>query len=320
MPADPISLAVELTRYSSRFPKGSGVAQPDEGLMGERKVRRFGGWVATTAFVTLLGACATITDPAEILDTLAPACRGEAIPGAAEYVPSSRSMTRLVLLQDDGEPHRWTAELPRDWTPSRVSDVGLVACAESEVQRSQIEECTYVGGDSIRRYVATLAFRLVAARTGEVLMDRELRASPRECQSQERADLTVLSGQLEPKQLIEAIAPDVEGRVVWVEITEGAHLPENAARAFRPAEVTVSVGNPVRWVHHDSEADSPHTIQFRCEASCPQQLSWVEDSFTTSPLLLGETLTFEFTAAGTYLYESAWYPSAQGKVIVTPAN
>jgi len=237
----------------------------------------------------------------EIADAVSPACRGERVAEAGEDAPISASPAKLVLLQEDGRPHAWAEEIPSEWSPATVAEVGLVVCAQSEVQYHEIEVCPYLGGPDITRYTAVLGIRLVAPHTGEVMLEEELRAFPRHCQAEEHAELTRLAGQLGAAELTAALAPFVEGRTASVEIIAGAHLAENASRALSPAELTVPVGTLVRWTNHDSEY---HRL-VRGDGTF-----WFD-------LFGDEGFSFEFTEAGTYPYYCSVYPYIHGMVIVT---
>jgi plastocyanin len=74
--------------------------------------------------------------------------------------------------------------------------------------------------------------------------------------------------------------------------------------AFRPATVTVQVGDSVVWRNQDSTA---HTATAG------------DGSFNTESLGSGESSTITFVTAGTYAYACAIHPTMTGTVVVEAA-
>lgn len=73
--------------------------------------------------------------------------------------------------------------------------------------------------------------------------------------------------------------------------------------AFRPADMTVTVGSTVRWVNAD---DHPHRIEFE------------DKSFSTSAYLLGasQSASQRFDRAGSYNYSCMIHPEMRGIITV----
>jgi amicyanin len=85
----------------------------------------------------------------------------------------------------------------------------------------------------------------------------------------------------------------------------GYHVPI-ANYAYDPATLTVTVGDTVTWTNEDTV---PHTVT---TSSGPVALN--------SPnLSKGQSWSFTFTVAGTYLYYCAVHPYMRAEVIVRPA-
>jgi plastocyanin len=75
--------------------------------------------------------------------------------------------------------------------------------------------------------------------------------------------------------------------------------------AFSPANITVKVGDTVTWTNKDSAA---HTVTADSGSS---------DGPNSGNLAQGDTYSFKFTKAATYIYHCAIHPSMQGSVTVT---
>jgi plastocyanin len=71
---------------------------------------------------------------------------------------------------------------------------------------------------------------------------------------------------------------------------------------FGPAVVTVPVGTAVTWTNNDDDA---HSIVAN------------DKTFRSAPLDTGESYSFTFQAAGTYVYHCGLHPQMVGKVVVT---
>lgn len=71
--------------------------------------------------------------------------------------------------------------------------------------------------------------------------------------------------------------------------------------AFGPATITVRPGTTVTWTQDDEDQ---HTVTAD------------DGSFTSSPLVTGQTYTHTFTAPGTYHYHCSIHPFMHGTVVV----
>ncbi len=72
--------------------------------------------------------------------------------------------------------------------------------------------------------------------------------------------------------------------------------------AFGPATVSIRPGTTVTWTQDDEDQ---HTVTAD------------DGSFTSSPLVTGQTYTHTFTAPGTYHYHCSIHPFMHGTVVVT---
>ena len=116
--------------------------------------------------------------------TLAPACRGDAVPRAAGATGGDR---KVVVLDVAGKETRWTHR-DASWRADKVGDASLVACVGR--QDVSLEVCQYAGVASprhtfVERFAEVVTVRLVVARTGKNLAEFELRAEPRACRKVE---------------------------------------------------------------------------------------------------------------------------------------
>jgi plastocyanin len=71
--------------------------------------------------------------------------------------------------------------------------------------------------------------------------------------------------------------------------------------AFSPASITVSVGTTVTWVNNDTTA---HTVTAD------------DGSFDSGNLAPGESFTYTFTSAGSFVYHCNYHPNMEGTVAV----
>lgn len=91
-----------------------------------------------------------------------PACDGEGVPAAAEYV-SGPGIHPTVLLHDQTDG----LELPEEWIPEDHTAAELVACFDYE--HFLIQNCFYTGGKTIELRGEKLVINLVAVQTGTVV-------------------------------------------------------------------------------------------------------------------------------------------------------
>jgi hypothetical protein len=116
----------------------------------------------------------------DIYARLAPACRGDRVPGAAPYTKEDR-VHPLVFLDRDGNEHELSDRLPPEWRPPFTSYTQLAACTSAETD-VLIQTCGYENGGKARRYVKEAVVRIVAAATGELVETIVVRGSePRQC-------------------------------------------------------------------------------------------------------------------------------------------
>lgn len=74
---------------------------------------------------------------------------------------------------------------------------------------------------------------------------------------------------------------------------------------FKPATLTITAGESVRFVNRDQEA---HTVTSRSKA------------FDSGGLDTGDAWTYRFTKPGTYAYFCSLHPYMTGKIVVVPAG
>ncbi len=143
--------------------------------------------------LTGCGSNAAPTVDPGIVAALAPACSGQAVPGAGYVATSGSPPNHLVLLDSTGHPFDMSGWLPSDWQPSSLSDTELVACAAAAPVRTVLEVCTYTGSD-ITRYEVMQPYEVVEAASGRNVAFFQIVADPRECHASEEATLTELVG------------------------------------------------------------------------------------------------------------------------------
>ncbi len=109
-------------------------------------------------------------------ETLAPACRGEAVEDAAEYY-RGHGPHRMVILSESGKQHEWHDRLPEGWRATTIEETVLVLVIGEGWQTNQ---STVKAADGQERQVARrhLAVRLVSARTGQVVARASLTRDP----------------------------------------------------------------------------------------------------------------------------------------------
>lgn len=108
-----------------------------------------------------------------------PVCSGGTVAAAQEF--ASARPVPMIILDDRGAVSDETeGSLPDVWTPDQIV---VVVCASS-VRDVQMSTCWYSGSDySIVRYARVRSYIAVVARTGQVLVDDQIRAAADDCPS-----------------------------------------------------------------------------------------------------------------------------------------
>ena len=108
-----------------------------------------------------------------------PVCSGETMPAAREF--TSARPVPMIILDDLGAAGDETeGSLPDTWTADQIA---VVVCAGPE-RDVKMSTCWYSGSDySIVRYARVRTYRAIVARTGQVLVDDEIRAAADDCPS-----------------------------------------------------------------------------------------------------------------------------------------
>ena len=127
-------------------------------------------------------------------------CSGEALLDAAEYNRYEGDYHPTIIIDEDGDVHSWTYDLPADWLPFTPDMLQLVVCLGEEEKQS-IEVCRYyytgTGGSapSITRYRYERDVALYAAFTGYQLGSTTLRGSqPDACPWSTSSSMTQITG------------------------------------------------------------------------------------------------------------------------------
>jgi hypothetical protein len=156
------------------------------------------GWAALVAATDdPTGTDAGPGAPVEnVVATVAPACRGVAVPEAGAY--RGDGPFHLVLANDNGRPMAWSTREAR-WRADEVADTELVACIAR--QSNLIETCPYWNGPDINRYETVMTVRLVTARHGRPVDTFQITAQPRQCRSTEYMSTVRLDGNVTFQQL-----------------------------------------------------------------------------------------------------------------------
>ena len=119
----------------------------------------------------------------DVMNAASQACKGLPVPAAAEY-PGNTGLHPIVLTNSLGGWHNSTNTLPQAWKPGSVRDLQLVACITEE-DSIVIQTCTYSSNGKFKRYRAWIEIRIVAARTGELVMELKVEGDdPSACPEQ----------------------------------------------------------------------------------------------------------------------------------------
>jgi len=145
-------------------------------------------WALSSAAIRLEGRDAVLAAAGTVRTggTIAPAPPGgAAVPG---FHP-------IAAVNASGQPGDWSSGPGRQgWEPMAVRFTDLVACVGEE-QEEPVEECAYIGGSPITRYVFWRDVRVLAADTGaEIWAGRIEGAYPEQCPARAPAQLTRIDG------------------------------------------------------------------------------------------------------------------------------
>ncbi len=127
-------------------------------------------------------------------------CSGEALPDAAEYNRYEGDYHPTIIIDEDGDVHSWTYDLPVDWLPFTPDMLQLVVClGEEEKQSIQVCRYYYTGtgaaAPSITRYRYERDAALFVAFTGYQLGSTILRGSqPDACPWSTASSTTTIYG------------------------------------------------------------------------------------------------------------------------------
>jgi hypothetical protein len=146
-----------------------------------------------------------------ILTDMAQVCRDKGVPQVGTY-PLTPGIHPIVLLDTDGRPTDWSGGLPREWRPSNVEAVDLVACVGEERQEI-VETCHFQTGPDVLRFQSVRDVTLLDAHTGWIIFSGPVGGErPRSCAPAESYDLRQLSGgPMLVGDLVEWLRPFVEG-------------------------------------------------------------------------------------------------------------
>ena len=117
------------------------------------------------------------TDPMAVL---AGVCQGIPVPAAADYrADQPPHRVYFISSPDEGSSAmgpKWNSQVPQDWLAGTISDVELVGCISE--QGSIIETCSYLPNGLADRYQYNTTIRLVAAKSGEEILNLILPGTP----------------------------------------------------------------------------------------------------------------------------------------------
>ena len=115
----------------------------------------------------------------QLVATFGPACAGHAIGDARAF--TGQTPLRVILLSDQGTASADTERsLPEVWAADQIE---LVVCVAPVVEE-QMPTCFYQGSDyRILRYARVVRYQAVIARTGQVIVTDEIRATAGDCPS-----------------------------------------------------------------------------------------------------------------------------------------
>lgn len=144
---------------------------------------------------TLSSAAIRLESRDAVLAAAGTVCTGATIAPAPPGGAAVPGFHPLAAVDASGEPGDWSGGPGRQgWEPMAVRFTDLVACVGAE-QEESVEECSYIGGPPITRYVHWRDVRVLAADTGtEVWAGRIEGAYPEECPASAPADQTRIDG------------------------------------------------------------------------------------------------------------------------------
>lgn len=139
-----------------------------------------GGLIAAIAVIGVLGLCCVgggaLVAGGMFLQSrvaaLGAACDGQPVAAAAPFVPGTPG-PHPVTIMERSAVSGWSAAFGRvrsEWSSDTAETTQLVVCFEPESERVA-ETCDYEGGRVLTRYQYDARLRIVAAQTGQTLVD-----------------------------------------------------------------------------------------------------------------------------------------------------
>ena len=128
-----------------------------------------------------------------IFKSLECVCHGTGVSECANYT-ADESFHPIILLNNVGDRHRWSDQIPEEWEPMAMRFCQLVVSIVKE-DKILVETCSYLLGSSIERYQYQMQLRVFAAATGEVVAEHLIQGTPpEECPSSAPKYRTVIEG------------------------------------------------------------------------------------------------------------------------------
>lgn len=117
------------------------------------------------------------------------ACAGESVPETAEFNPNTPGVHPAAIVQHVGGSEYIFVSTAWAFQPESLETAELVICLEN-VMETVTETCEYTleeeaGEATITRISLVADYRLIAAKTAELVEEGTVKAVPRQCQDQE---------------------------------------------------------------------------------------------------------------------------------------
>lgn len=131
--------------------------------------------------------------PAKFPEALAPACKGQPVPEAADVdVRERKPAYRLALIKVAGGLHSWHTHLKSDWKADTVEATEFVVVLSPQRKTLLSVQHYPNGAPPVSRYKFELEASVVAAKSGRVLCYKKFVSVPRPVNNIEAWELTAI--------------------------------------------------------------------------------------------------------------------------------
>jgi hypothetical protein len=107
--------------------------------LGASRNRKLAAVAAVIAAILLLNSCDFVRQGDgldSVREALSSVCNGIGVERAKAYEPYKECSAPhpIVLMDEAGNEHEWSDDIPDEWRPTSVEDTELVLCAGPEIQ------------------------------------------------------------------------------------------------------------------------------------------------------------------------------------------